>query len=363
MRKKELENLVREFPDRSIRWLLETPDNVRGLLLVTEPELANHIDYKKLKRLDRTFILDNFRKYEADLVFIAPFSEKSEEILHEVIIYILIEHQTKIDPIMPFRVLSYMVHIWDMQRREGENKNVPKHQWRFKPVLPVILYTGSQQWDAPEMKHLFDLAPSLEPLIPQHKIFFLNLKSLEPKRLTENDNPFGWILRIMQKENATTDELGMDLVLSVERFMNMPVDEQANWEKLMHFLYAFIYHRRDESEHAKLMKIIEDSIVDQSKIEEVNKMSKTMAEVLIEQGIERGFKQGIEKGIQKGIEKGIQKGLYDTISMGLELKFGEDGIALMKRILQISSIKKLEKIKNIVRIAKDIDEVKKIITD
>jgi len=32
---KELINIIREFPDRSIRWLLETPDNLRGLLLIT----------------------------------------------------------------------------------------------------------------------------------------------------------------------------------------------------------------------------------------------------------------------------------------------------------------------------------------
>jgi len=167
---------------------------------------------------------------------------------------------------------------------------------------------------------------------------------------SKNDNPFGWILRIIQKENASADEIGKELSLSVERFMNMTIDERINWEKLMHFLYAFIYQRRDESEHNKLIEIIENSITDRSKIEEVSKMSRTMAQALIE--------QGVQKGIEQGIQKGLQKGLYDAISMGLELKFGDDGIALMEKILRIKSVTKLEKIKNTVRTAKDIDEVK-----
>jgi hypothetical protein len=34
IQKDELLALIREFPDRSIKWLLETPNNVRGLLLI-----------------------------------------------------------------------------------------------------------------------------------------------------------------------------------------------------------------------------------------------------------------------------------------------------------------------------------------
>ena len=72
MRQEELIPLIREFPDRSIRWLLETPDNVRGLLLAMAADLAERIDYAQLRRLDRTFIPDSFRKREADMVFMAP---------------------------------------------------------------------------------------------------------------------------------------------------------------------------------------------------------------------------------------------------------------------------------------------------
>ena len=40
MKRAELINLIREFPDRSIQWLLETPDNVRGLLTIISSDVA-----------------------------------------------------------------------------------------------------------------------------------------------------------------------------------------------------------------------------------------------------------------------------------------------------------------------------------
>ena len=121
--REELKPLIREFPDRSIRWLLETPDNLYGLLLVVIGDLAKSINYSKLQQVNRTFIQDNFRKREADMLFIAPFSEGAEQTEYEVLIYILIEHQSSVDLTMPFRILSYIVRIWETQRQEFEENN------------------------------------------------------------------------------------------------------------------------------------------------------------------------------------------------------------------------------------------------
>ena len=60
MRKEDIIPLIREFPDRSIRWLLETPDNLHGLLSVVVGDLAKRIDYTRTELLNRTFILDDF---------------------------------------------------------------------------------------------------------------------------------------------------------------------------------------------------------------------------------------------------------------------------------------------------------------
>jgi hypothetical protein len=322
MRKDEIKYLIHDFPDRSIRWLLETPDNLRGLLLIAVNELASRIDYDQIERIERTFVLENFRKREADMIFKAPFLDISKKPAHEVIIYILIEHQSSIDYMMPFRILSYMVQIWDMQRKQWEDEKIPQSECKFCPILPVIFYTGEQRWNKPlEMKGLVNLPTSLERYIPHYEIAFLNLKATSPDKLVEDNHPFGWVLNIMQKENANINEFTEALNYAIKHLDQMPLEEQANWSKLLYFLYMFIHDRREISERSMLLDIVEKGVTGKFRLEEVKKMGKTIAQSLMDEGFEKGFEKGVEKGMEKNIEEGIGKGMQQFLVDALEIKF------------------------------------------
>ncbi len=67
------------------------------------------------------------------------------------------------------------------------------------------------------------------------------------------------------------------------------------------------------------------------------------------------------KLIEEGKKEGRVEGLKEAIEMGLELKYGVDGIKLFGRINKISSVEKLEAVKEAVKIAKDIDEIEKLL--
>ena len=70
---------------------------------------------------------------------------------------------------------------------------------------------------------------------------------------------------------------------------------------------------------------------------------------------------GRKEGLQEGLEKGLKKELYDAISFGLELKFGDKGINLMKKVTKVKSIEKLELIKNTIRINNKLEDIEKLI--
>jgi hypothetical protein len=55
--------------------------------------------------------------------------------------------------------------------------------------------------------------------------------------------------------------------------------------------------------------------------------------------------------LQKG-EEGKIEGLHDAVSLGLELKFGTDSIALMDKVRKVESVEKLEKIIKTIKTAK-----------
>jgi predicted transposase YdaD len=125
---------VREFPDSGAKWLLSAPENVFGLVQILDAQIASRLDFSRLRDEKTSFVLDSLRKQESDLLFTVPFFDVTCETEREVIIFILIEHQSKPIMSMGFRVLFYMTLIWDEQRRKWERNEVPESEWRFRPT-------------------------------------------------------------------------------------------------------------------------------------------------------------------------------------------------------------------------------------
>jgi hypothetical protein len=65
-----------------------------------------------------------------------------------LLIYILIEHPSRPDRLMPLRSLDYTVQIFRYQVREWSKTHRSFSRIRFDPVLPVVFYTGAQRWNS-----------------------------------------------------------------------------------------------------------------------------------------------------------------------------------------------------------------------
>jgi len=288
---------VREFPDSGVKWLLSAPENVLGLIQILDAEIANRLDISRLRDEKTSFVLDSLRKQISDQVFTVPFFDVTCETEYEVLIFILIEHQSKPVMSMGFRILFYMTLIWDEQRKKWERDKIPEDEWRFRPILPVLFYTGDSNWNTPlSVTALMDLPTQLEPFVPQHKMLFLNLKAIAPEKLTEHPHPFGWILRIIQNEKAPLEKLVDELKQAVENIDELTVDERRQWQMAIHYILLLVYHRREPEEHTQLTEIVSKSVQSRIRQEEVSNMGRTIAQTLIEEGKEIGVKLGIEKG-------------------------------------------------------------------
>ena len=62
----------------------------------------------------------------------------------QLLLYLLIEHQSEPDRFMPLRVLEYVVMIYKRQLREWEKEHGNLDHCRLQPVLPIVLYTGTR---------------------------------------------------------------------------------------------------------------------------------------------------------------------------------------------------------------------------
>ena len=98
-------------------------------------------------------------------------------------IFFLIEHQTKIDYSMPFRILEYEVAI--MKSAIDENKiNTPNY--KLPLVIPIVLYTGNKKWNAAEyLQKSQETLRNIKEDVGRYNLIDIN--DLEEKELLEDD--------------------------------------------------------------------------------------------------------------------------------------------------------------------------------
>jgi hypothetical protein len=176
---------MREFSDRSTLWLLEDPQNARDLLAIVDPDLAARLDFSRAHRENRSFIPEDLRKQESDLIFRVPVAGAAADET-EVWVYFLMEHQSRPDRLMPLRLYGYMGHLWDAQLREWQDRGAPISTFTLSPVVPLVFYTGEERWEGPiRLADLTGDTPGLDRFIPSWETLFLNLHRTPPEALTQ----------------------------------------------------------------------------------------------------------------------------------------------------------------------------------
>ena len=302
---------IQHFPDRSARWLLQDKENVQGLLEIVASEFVHRIDFSRLSFLNRSFIAGNLREQEADILFSVPFQGGSES--DELLIYILIEHQSTVDVAMGFRLLSYMMQIWEAQRHEWDSSGLPKSQWRLRPILPIVFYSGDRRWNTPlTLDAIMDIPDVLSQFVPKFDVLFLNVKETDTADLTKTDHPFGWLLTVLQQESSNKELIMDALVKAVSHLNTLGSAQSEQRYRAIRYLLLLILHRRPVEEHQDLIKLVDQHTHEM----EVEAMAKSMADVLIEQGKAEGIEQGKAEGIEQGKAEGIEQGKAEGIEQG-----------------------------------------------
>jgi hypothetical protein len=339
---------IEHFPDRSTKWLLEFGENVRGLLEIVAGDLVDRLDFSQLRHVNKSFIPDNLREQESDIVYSVPF--RGEDKTGEVWIYLLIEHQSTIDVTMGFRVLFYMVQIWDSQRREWEDNEVPKSQWRFRPILPIVFYTGENQWETPiSMDAVMELPDALRRFVPTFDTLFLGVKASEEANLTKTDHPFGWLLTVIQKEGAEKQEIVSALKRMGEHISTLPEEELHPWKRAIFYLYLLIFHRRPKEEHDELKAIVHE----QSQLLKLEKEEEQIMQTMAQHVFSQGEKQGEKRGENRG--KLFTK-REDLLSL-LQLRFHSIPESVREKIASMRSLSRLDDLFRQVATAKTIDDI------
>lgn len=113
--------------DKIFRTVLDKKTDVAKFL---NKFLELNIKADELEKYNSSYIDNKFKNKEADVVY--RLKNKN--------IFLLIEHQTKIDKRMSIRLLEYSAAILDSVVEDKKYKTMPH-------VIPIVLYTGKRKWN------------------------------------------------------------------------------------------------------------------------------------------------------------------------------------------------------------------------
>jgi predicted transposase/invertase (TIGR01784 family) len=148
------------------------------LELVLPPEVRVHLELATLAVCPGSFVDEDLQQVHSDLLYAVRTRAGGEGL-----VYVLFEHQSSPDATMPFRLLRYLVRVWERWLRDHEGART------LPIVIPVLLHHGDGVWQAsPELASMFDASPELleaaRPFLPHFRFVLDDLAALSPAVLS-----------------------------------------------------------------------------------------------------------------------------------------------------------------------------------
>ena len=316
---------VHKKHDKTFKMILEdeevAADFINKVLKIKENKLKG----EDIIRERTEYITSRFEKKEADILYR----------LKDRKVYFLIEHQSTIDYLMPYRVLEYQMEI---MRSNTNLIKIRKKEEKIPKVIAIVIYTGKNKWnvekDIKNMQEEFEGEGEVELGIYN----FLDVNRYEKEELLEKRNLVYDMLLIEKSRNA--EELERNLKEVVRK-----VDSNKELvERIIKITMLPTFGERKTKELIK--KLYKDEGSDN--MLQVTRMLNNELRLKHNEGRREGIKEGKREGIKEGIKEGKKEGKREGIRQGI-IKVTKN---LLKKKVDISEIKELtglteEEIKNI----------------
>jgi len=268
--------------DALARRSLSKPELAGAYLASVLPEgLVRQLDLSSLE-LQRGNYIDPARsERQADFVYRVDYAGR------EAILYVLLEHQRRVDPIMAARFYVYTGRVLNDYLSEHPNaRQVP-------PIVPVLLYNGSEVWSAPtELHDLFDLPADPEQLLPLLPNLSYRVDDL--RRTTDEEiearavPPFATVSLLLLRHGADGDAEHFDFVRQIAaRWLNQLEDRDD-------LISAFTYILNVSSAEAESVLDVMRSALEP----QIQEVAVTAADQLRREGLLQGERRLLVKQLK-----------------------------------------------------------------
>lgn len=322
---------LHDFPDRAVRLLQAYPAHLRELVQDVSPRLAPRLAFDRAQPLVRDFALPDWRRRESDLLFHVPFLPG--EGLTELLICLLVEHQSAIDPAMPLRTLWYAVLYWERQWLAWSKNHARGEPLRLNPVLPIVLHTGTERWTAPcQMLDLMAGPEELHRFVPQWQPLLWDLAERTPQELLGLTGDWLPSLAVVRGEAESAEAFEAVYRAVLERLEPLSEREETRWRDLVWFVLSWALRRRPQTEQQSLYTAAVQSHERAGAQKEVTIMSGRVGMTWEDEMLQRGELRGRIAGARTTL-----------LRMGRK-RFGEPDAATVAALEAVTDFDRLEQL-------------------
>ena len=282
-----------------------TEDAASALASALPREIAELIDWGSLAHAKLNLVDQKLRELYSDVGFTARLGG------HDIVIYVLLEHQSTHDARMPFRMLRYVVQIWEAVLRDRPDAK------RFPAVLPLVLHHGRLEWSSPtSLAELIDLPKELQELfgdhLPKFRFFLDDLSAADD-------------VALRQRSLTTLMLAGLVLLKHAPKSTDV-LSELASW------IDVFIQISRAPNGLDALRLLLEYiSLTSDAEPSNIAEFAKQIGRVA-----EDAYMTAAEKLVQQGEERGRKIGQAELLLRLLSLRFGNLPEGVSERVQQAS---------------------------
>lgn len=186
---------------------------------VDEPWVQD-LDFSTAETVEHSFVSDDYKETESDLIYHIQLKGQ------DVLIYLLLEFQSKVDRFIAVRMLNYITSLYLSLLNSGQVKG------KLPPVYPILLYNGDPKWTAPE-----SIAETIDhyELLGEFGMGFKYLKIAENEYSTESllaiDNIVSTLF--LAENHYQLEALGQELLNLFEKEDRIAVSLFLNWFKML----------------------------------------------------------------------------------------------------------------------------------
>ena len=214
-----------------------------------------------------------------------------------------------------------------------------KQAERLMPVIPVILYHGKEVWKVRRFSGYFEgIDETFCRFIPEFEYLLTDLSKYSDEEI----------------KAKVFNKASLEIALLIMR----NIFNERELERNLKDFFEIGRQYFEEEEGLKFLESVIRYLYSSTEIE-VDKVVNTIKEIS-GRGGELVMTTAM-KLIEKGKIEGKIEGLKEAIELGLELKYGVEGLKLLERINKISLAEKLETIKEAVKIAKSMEEIERLL--